>query len=97
MPKKTVIDKATVDKPDHLPLDPDQIGVLVIRHDPTGVIIRTRGWTLRQVLFRMGWGFEDTWATYKRPWSKDRGAILLTPADDVVEGLTKLNSNEEVE
>lgn len=89
--KKTDIDKATTDKPVHVPIDPDQPGVLVISHNPTRVLIKTRGWTLREVLSIMGWNSDHVWAVFKRPWRKDRGAVLLAPSSSVEEGLAKLN------
>ena len=97
MPKKTVIDKATIDKPTHVPIDPDQRAILVIRHDPTGWVIKTRGWTLNQVLAIMEWTSGDIWATFKRTWTKDRGAVLMIPTEDLKKGLDILNSPKEVE
>ena len=96
MPKKTVIDKATKDKPVHFPIDPNQRAVLVIYHQPTGWVIKTRGWTLNEVLAIMGWTEGDVWATFRRTWTKDRGATLMTPSAGLNEGLERLNSPKEV-
>ena len=97
MAKKTVIDKATVDKPCHVPIDPNQRAILVIRHEPTGLVISTRGWTLNEVLATLDWNIDDVWATFKRTWTKDYGAVLMSPSNKVRIVLDKLNSGKEEE
>ena len=94
---KTVIDKATKDKPVHFPIDPDQRAVLIICHQPTGWVIKTRGWTLNEVLPILGWKPEHVWATFRRTWTKDRGAVFMSSVTEDRGGLSRLNSNEEVE
>ncbi len=93
--KLTVIDKASRDRPDHVPLDPEQRAILVIYHNPTGYVIRTWGWTLNQVLAILEWSADDTLATSKRSWARNRGAILLTPSTGLDCALAKLNEQEE--
>lgn len=89
--KLSDIDKATRDKPDHKPLDPDQGAVLVILHKPTGRLLRTWGWTLNQVIAILEWTPGDVRATFKRPWVKSRGAVCLGPWNGLREGIDKLN------
>lgn len=89
--KKTPLDKATTDKPVHFPIDREQKAILVIRHAPSGTVIRTCGWTLNEVLAIMGWKFEDVWAVFKRPWRKNRGAVLMSPAPEILDRFDKLN------
>lgn len=93
--KMTVIEMASRDKPDHKPINPNQRAILVIRHDPTGVTIRTRGWTLNQVLAIMEWKANDVWATFSRPYAKDRGAHFLIGAPPPKHNLSKLNEEQE--
>ena len=97
MPEKTVIFKVTDDKPAHLPIDLDQRAVLVIYHDPTKTIIKTRGWSLRQVLFRLNWRQSDILATFRRTWTRDRGAVLMTAATGEPDGFDILKSGKEEE
>lgn len=89
--KKTVIEKATTDKPVHFPVDADKPGILVVHHKPTGKTIQTWGWSLRQVLFHMAWKTKDIWAVYKRPWKKTRAAVDMTPGVKPDLFLNKLN------
>jgi hypothetical protein len=90
--KKTVIDKATVDKPVWDPIDPDQRAVLILCHTPTGWVLKTRGWTLNEVLTIMGWKSEHVWATFRRTWTKDRGAVWMSSVTGIQDGLEKLNT-----
>ena len=83
--------KATRDKPDHKPLDPDQRAVLTVRHDPTGWVIRSWGWTLNEVLSHTGWKREDVWATLIRPYSKNRGAVPLVHSIKINQAIASLN------
>jgi len=89
--KATVIDKATKDRPDHKPLDPDKRSVLVIRHDPTGHVIRSWGWTLNEVLSVLNWKHDDIWATFVRPFSRSRGAVPLVSSPRMNEAIASLN------
>ena len=89
--KQTVIDKYTKDKPDHKPLDPDKRSVLVIRHDPTGFVIRSWGWTLNEVLAHLEWSLDDVWATFVRAYSKSRGAVPLIHSERLNQGIASLN------
>lgn len=93
--KLTVIEKASRDKSDHKPINPNQRAILIIRHDPTGIVIKTRGWTLNQVLAIMEWKANDVWATFARPYAKDRGAYKLTGSPRLDHNLAKLNPPEE--
>ena len=89
--KTPTIEKATKDKPDHKPLNPDQRAVLTIRHDPTGWVIRSWGWTLNEVLAHTGWKEKDVWATLIRPYSKDRGAVPLVHSTKINQAIASLN------
>jgi len=89
--KQTVIDKATKDRPDHKPLDPDKRAVLIIRHAPTNTVIRSWGWTLNEVLAHMDWKRDDIWATFVRPYSRNRGAALLVFPSELNRAIASLN------
>ena len=96
MPKKTVIDKATVDKPTHFPIDPDQRAILIIYHEPTGWVVKTRGWTLNEVLAIMDWKIDNVWATFRRTWTKDRGAVFKSAVKHYQCGCSQINPGKEV-
>ena len=89
--KQTVIDKYTKEKPTHKPLDPDKRSVLIIRHDPTGHVIRSWGWTLNEVLAILEWSHDDIWATFVRAYSKSRGAVPLIHSEKLNRGIASLN------
>jgi len=89
--KQTVISKATRDRPDHKPLNPDQRAVLIIRHDPTGWVIRSWGWTLNEVLSVLEWSHDDIRATFVRPYSQSRGATPLVHSAKLNQGMSSLN------
>ena len=89
--KKTVIDKYTKDRPDHKPLDPDQVGILTVWFRPDNYIIRTRGWSLNEIVAIMGWKHKDVTAIFRRPWRRDKGAYSMTHHHQGVFDLSKLN------
>ncbi len=93
--KKTIIDKATTDKPVWTNIDPDQKGVLIIQHKKTLKTIKTHGWTLNEVLSLLGWRRNDVRAIYKCPWSKSVGAVDISAGLEPAIDLTKLQVRSE--
>jgi len=89
--KATVIDKYSKDRPGHNPLDPDKRSVLIIRHSPTGFVIRTWGWTLNEVLTILDWKHDDILATFVRPFSRSSGAVPLTLSEGFDQAIASLN------
>ncbi len=89
--KVPVIEKYTQDKPDHKPLNPDQRAVLIIRHAPTGWVIRSWGWTLKEVLAHLGWDEKDVMAAFVRAYSRNRGAVLLSKSSELDQAIASLN------
>ncbi len=87
---KSVIEKATTDKPVWHDIDPDQRGVLVIQHKKTLKTIKTLGWTLNEVLGTLGWKRNQVRAIFKRPWSQTVGATDISPGVKLEIDLTKL-------
>lgn len=85
------INKKFREKHTHEPIDPDQKAILVIHHPEINCTIKTRGWTLNEVLSIMGWDIDDVWSTFKRTWTKDRGAYVMGVPAGFEEGLSKLN------
>ncbi len=92
---KSVIDKATTDKPVWFDIDPDQKGKLVIQHKKTLKTIKTWGWTLNEVLSLLGWRRNDIRAIFKRPWSQSVGASDVSPGVLPKVDLTKLQVRSE--
>ncbi len=92
---KTVIDKATTDKPVWHELDPDKKGVLILQHKKTLYTIKTHGWTLNEVLSILGWKRNDVRAIYQRPWGQSVSASSISPGVKPEIDLTKLQVREE--
>ena len=88
---RRTIDKYTKDRPDHKPLDPDKRSVLVIRHVLSGQVIRTWGWTLNEVLSTLDWSHKYIQATFVRPYSRSRGAVILTTLPEFDQAIASLN------
>lgn len=76
---KSVIFKAFQEAPAHVDLDLHTRGVIITRHQVSGKVVKSWGWTLKEVLRALDWNYNQVWAVFLKPYKLHLGAIDLSP------------------